>query len=115
MKKIALISGVSLLLPFMASAQADATEAVGFLDAIQVFIAAALPVILSLAVLLFLWGLVKYMTNADDPEARASSRGLMIWGVVIIFVMISLWGLVNFIASLTGLDSTTVGAPPLLP
>lgn len=108
------MSGVALLTPFIALAQADATGLTDILTAIQDFISAALPVVISLAVLLFLWGLVRYMTSADDAEARKTSRGLMIWGVVIIFVMISIWGLVNFLGNLFGLDNT-VGDVPDLP
>lgn len=114
MKKVAFLSGAALLTPFVALAQtADASNLTDIITQIEVFISAALPVVISLAVLLFLWGLVRYMTNADDAEARASSRSLMIWGVVIIFVMVSIWGLVNFLEGLFGLDDTGGTAPDL--
>ena len=115
MKKVALISGVALLTPFVSFAQTiNEAEVTNVFTSVQNIIAAALPLIISIAVLLFLWGLVKYMTNADDAEARASARSLMIWGVVIIFVMVSLWGLVNFLSSLFTLDQTAA-QPPALP
>jgi uncharacterized membrane protein YidH (DUF202 family) len=116
MKKVALISGAALLVPFVTSAQTLVNEAgfTGVFTSIQNIIAAALPLIISIAVLLFLWGLVRYMTNADDAEERAKARGLMVWGVIIIFVMVSLWGLVNFLAGLFSLTNTPI-APPGLP
>ena len=40
----------------------------------------------------------------------------MIWGMVAIFVMVSLWALVGFIQGSLGLGTTgTLGASPVLP
>ena len=115
MKKGLLLGSALFAVPFVAGAQTITEGTVtGIFTSIQNIVNAALPVIISIAVLLFLWGLVKYLLNADDAEARASSRSLMIWGVVIIFVMISVWGLVNFLGDIFELDNT-VGAVPGTP
>jgi hypothetical protein len=116
MKKVGLISGTALFVPFVTFAQTLVNED-GFTSvftSIQNIIEAALPVIVSIAVLLFLWGLVKYIATADDAESRAESRGLMVWGVIIIFVMVSLWGLVNFLVDLFAFELTPL-QPPQLP
>lgn len=113
MKKVLTLGSVALFAPFVAFAQPAPDEGViiDFLDSIQALIDVALPLIIGIAVLLFLWGLVQYILKADDAEARASARSLMIWGVVIIFVMVSLWGLVNLLDSVFGLEDTVQDAP----
>ena len=81
----------------------DLGELIGW---IQSFINALLPVILGFAVLFFFYGLVKYVLNANDPGAQGEARGMMIWGVIIIFIMISLWGLVNILVNTFGFQNS---------
>ncbi len=51
----------------------------------------------AVAVMLFLWGLVKFMKNTADTEAHEEGKHLMVWGIIAFFVLVSLWGLVTFI------------------
>ena len=46
----------------------------------------------SVAILIFLWGIIKYITSAGD-EGHKQGRQLMAWGIVALFVMVSVWGL----------------------
>ena len=66
------------------------------------------PVIIGLAVLFFLWGLMRYILQTDSVEGRAAARQIMFWGVITIFVMVSIWGFVNVLDGLFGLNT---GAP----
>ena len=112
MKKATILSIALGALPMAVFAQEqDVDSLIGLFAG---WIAALLPVVIALAVLYFLWGLAKFILNADDPEAQKSARGIMIWGVIIIFVMGAVWGLVNVIGNSLDLDNTAVKAP-LLP
>ena len=104
-------------LPLVTFAQADADLGFfgGLIDEIQGLIDAAVPLVVGLAILLFLWGLAKYILSQDDAESRANARSIMIWGVVIIFVMTALWGLVGLLSQLTGVDEGDVRQAPTLP
>ena len=53
--------------------------------------------VVSLGLLTFFWGLVKFILKGGDAKEVENGRRLMIWGVVAMFVMISVWGLVTFI------------------
>jgi len=64
----------------------------------------AMPLLLSLAVLYFVWSLVKFMTSAG--ESKDDAREQMIWGVIILFVMVSVWGLVNILGDTIDLDTS---------
>lgn len=49
------------------------------------------------AVLVFFWGLAKFIKNAADSDSHKEGRQFMIWGIVALFVMTSVWGLVEYI------------------
>jgi hypothetical protein len=56
-----------------------------------------LPVLVSMGVLYFIWGVVMYFI-ADDEEAKTKGKDRILYGVIGLAVIISLWGLVNLLA-----------------
>ncbi len=68
-----------------------------------------IPLLLSVAVLLFFWGLVKYIANASDEAAKEQGKTLMIWGMIAIFVMVAFWGIIGYVQTSLGLTGTAVG------
>jgi hypothetical protein len=67
------------------------------------------------ALLVFFWGLVKFILSASDPKGKAEGKSFMVWGVIALFVMVSVWGLVGFIQGELGLPRTTPGGVPSAP
>lgn len=55
------------------------------------------PVLAGVALAFFLYGLVDFIANADNEQKRIKGKNLMTWGVVALFVMVSMWGLVNML------------------
>lgn len=82
-----------LLLPIFTFA-ANFTKTSGLLSSLKELIEKAIPVLFSLALLMFFWGVVKYIRSAGDKE---ESKRIMWWGIIALFVMSSVWGLVYFI------------------
>ncbi len=72
---------------------------IGVIKFIGVLIDWILPLIISLTVIVFVWGLFKLVLAGDSDEARKEARGYIVWGVVALFVMVSVWGLVNILIS----------------
>jgi len=72
------------------------------------------PLLIAVAVVVFLWGVIQYVTAGGDEEKRTKGRNTMIYGIIGLFVMVAVWGLVNVLLSTFGLDT---GAPdtPVLP
>lgn len=62
------------------------------------------PLLIAVAVVIFLVGVVKYITAGADEEKRTEARNTMIFGIVGLFVMVALWGLVNILVSTLGLE-----------
>lgn len=50
-----------------------------------------------LAILVFFWGVVKFIANATDPEEREKGKHLMVWGVISFTVLFSIWAIVRLI------------------
>ena len=70
-----------------------------------------IPVLITLGVVYFVWGVVQFMIN-DSEEAKTKGKDKIIYGVVGLAVIVGLWGLVNIITNTFGLSST---APTLAP
>lgn len=62
----------------------------------------ALPIAAGAAVLVFFWGLATYIFKPDKVEI---GRSRMVWGIIALFVMVSVWGLVSLLSALLGLGA----------
>ena len=90
-----------LAIPFMAFA---ALNAEGILIRISGLINTAIPVVLALAVLYFFWGLAKYVLNQSDEGKKEEGRNIMIWGIIALFIMVSVWGLIGILQRTFSID-----------
>lgn len=62
----------------------------------------------SMAIAVFLYGVLKYVGSGDNEEKRTEARSTMVYGIVVLFVMVSLWGLVNFLGNTFNFDNTFI-------
>jgi len=54
--------------------------------------------IIGISLVLFLYGILKLsFIDGQKPEAREQATKFMFWGIVSLFVMVSVWGLVNIL------------------
>lgn len=60
---------------------------------------ALIPILVSVALLVFVWGLAEYIFQAGDKSSVETGRNRMIAGVVGLFVIAAIWGLVQILAS----------------
>lgn len=62
------------------------------------------PVIFALAFAAFVWGVVYYFIfHADEENKREEGRQFVLWGLVGMVVLFSVWGLVNILLSTLGI------------
>ena len=100
MKKV--ILAALTLSPVLASAQADLGNIQGLLESVGSLVEIALPIVVGIALLGFFWGLVKFIFAQGNEESKADAKKIMLWGIIALFVMVSVWGPVRFIG--TALD-----------
>jgi heme/copper-type cytochrome/quinol oxidase subunit 2 len=108
---IAAVVGILVLLPTIVYAQTP-----GIIGFIQIFLAIFnwfIAFLVALALVLFVWGVVKYIASQDDPTGRSAARSQIINGIVMLFVIISVWGLVNILAATFNLNNQAT--PPTVP
>ena len=90
-------------------------QALGNIDALVVafgsIIKKVIPIVFALAIIYFFFGLIKFIRSAGDPKAAAEGKSIMIYGVIAIAVMISVYGLVAFLVSSFCLTNTTISPP----
>jgi len=113
MKKII---GVGLTFaPFLAFAQLTAVN--GFVTQIGVIVGILTPIAFALGLLYFFWGLAQFILASGDPEKASEGKNKMIWGVVALFVMSTVFGLIAFIRTELNITDNTVVLPvvPLTP
>jgi hypothetical protein len=53
--------------------------------------------IVALAVLYFMWGVLTFIRSGDNESAREKGRSMIIYGIIGLAVMFSVWGLVNIL------------------
>lgn len=63
-----------------------------------------------MAVAFFVWGIVKFIKNADDTAEHEKGKQFMVWGIIAFLVLVSLWGIVRFLLIDT-LGISPIGTP----
>ncbi len=79
----------------------------GIMCKISEILGYVLPVLVALGVVYFVWGVVQYVIN-DSDEAKKKGKDRMIFGIIGLAVIISLWGLVFILVDTFGTEG---GAP----
>jgi len=112
MKKLAL-TVAALALPVVTFAQ-DLTNLKTLVGSIGDIVNLIIPILFAIALLGFFYGLVMYIFGAEQNKDQAKKT--MIWGVVALFVMASVWGLVRFLGEAVGVDQDAAPiVDPLIP
>ena len=98
----------SALLPSISFAALD-----GVVDLICSFsriINIVIPVIFGLALIFFFWGLAQFILHSGEEKAHEEGKNKMLWGIVALFVMFSISGILNWVAGTVGIDPSAGGA-----
>ena|SRR3989338_3732704 len=66
---------------------------------------AVIPLIFALAVAMFVWGVVQFVIYSDEEAKKAKGKQFMLWGIIALTVMISVWGLVSILGNTFGVNT----------
>ena len=69
------------------------------------------PLGFAVAMVLFVFGVVSYVAKGGDEEARKKGREFIMWGIVAIFMMVSIFGFVKLLDNTFNLPND--GATPI--
>lgn len=83
----------------------------GILEIFGDLINLATPIVVALALLYFFWGLASYILKAGDDDGRKKARETMIWGILALFIMVSVWGIINVIRDTFNIQDNQIDVP----
>ncbi len=65
-----------------------------------------IPLIFTLASVMFIWGVVQFfIIGANEESKRQQGKQFMIWGIIVLAVMLSIWGLVGILGGTFGIKT----------
>jgi len=89
--------------------QGYASSITGIINSILV------PVLISIAFIVFLWGIYNYfIKGADNEEARKTGKTFALYGIIGFVVLFSVWGIVNIFMGTLSLTAGTMPSIPLI-
>ncbi len=65
-----------------------------------------IKLLFALAMVYFIYGLARYLLSPDNEEIRKSSKSSMLWGIIGMFIMVAVFGIMSMI--LTSLGETRI-------
>lgn len=54
-------------------------------------------VLAGIAFIVFFWGLIQFIAHSSEEKARTDGKKMMLWGIIALFVMFSIVGIINLI------------------
>ena len=84
-------------------AATDTSQLTGILTIVRLIFNTLIPIVITLGVVYFIWAVIQYTLNKTTEE-RAQARNHMIYGIIGLFVVVSIWGLIGFIGNTTGVQ-----------
>ena len=67
------------------------------------------PFLVGLGVFVIIWGIFTYITHSAEEEKRTEARQYIVYGIIGIFLMLSVWGLVTILRNTFSLTNETPG------
>ena len=87
----------------------------GILSSIWQIVTAFIPVAFGAAVVFFFFGMAKFILHAGDDQQRSEGKQIMLWGIIALFIISSIWGIVYLLANFFGVGNVAIIGPPQLP
>ncbi len=91
---------IFFLFPFLAFAQpSDLIELVGSIESMA---QPVISLIITIAAVVFIWGIVQFIISADDAKKRQDGQKKIFAGVIAFVLLFSIWGFVNLLRASIG-------------
>jgi len=115
LKNVMFAGSLVMALPVVVSAQEGELESL-LESALRVLDNVAL-IALGLAFLFFIWGLAIFILRAGDDSEREKGKKTMLWGIIALVVISSIWGIVTLIQNTLNIggDGTDLDDPRRTP
>jgi uncharacterized membrane protein YfcA len=82
-------------------AVAFAADAFSILTVINQLLDWVIPILITFAVVYFIWGVISYTISADE-EKKKKAKSAIIQGLIGLFVIVAFWGIIALITNTFG-------------
>lgn len=89
----------AVMLPFTAYA----SQINDILTAMQGTIGIILQIVMTLGLVVFIWGIVKLIAAAGNPQKIKEAKGIILWGIIGVAIMAMITGIIAFIQTYLGI------------
>lgn len=78
-----------------------------------------IPVLVTLALILFFVGLIRYLAKSGDEKGKQRDKEVILWGLIALFIIFSIWGILGilkrtFLSGASSYDFTNTRVGPFL-
>lgn len=99
----------SLFMPVLTFAALDGVK--GLLKAVGGLINLVIPILFGLSLVYFFWGVTQFILHdAGNEKTREDGKKKMMWGIIALFVFISIFGIINWIGGVFGISTSTTNS-----
>ena len=74
----------------------------------RVIINPLIVLLFALAIVYFIYGLAQYLLQSDNEEIKKTSKQHMLWGIIGMFIMIAVFGILNIVLKTVGEDKIEI-------
>src|SRR3990167_4376395 len=68
----------------------------------------SITILIGVAIIAFFYGLIRYLFSATGAEDKGKAAKIMIWGILALFIMLSIYGLVRLLQNTFGVGGGTI-------
>ncbi len=72
-----------------------------------------IPLLGAIAFLVFVWGVARYIKSAGSEKEIKDSKNILIWGLIGLFVLVSIWGIIAFLRNEFNFGGGEFGIPQI--
>ncbi|MFA6295337.1 MAG: hypothetical protein WC666_02855 [Candidatus Paceibacterota bacterium] len=72
----------------------------------------AIYLLVGLAIIYIVWNVVMYIVKGDNPEDKSAAGLNVLWGIVGLFIIVSIWGLVGILTNTFRTNNNVPGRFP---
>ncbi len=88
----------------------------GILYSLRDIVNIIIPLLMAVAFAIFLWGVVKFIFAGGDENKRKEAKHYIVYGLIGLFVMVAVWGLIRVVTSTFGVqEGGTISIPFISP
>jgi uncharacterized membrane protein YidH (DUF202 family) len=82
-------------------------------NTVVVIVNPLIQVLFAVALVSFIYGIFEFVRGADQPEVRTKGQQHMLWGIIGLFIMISVFTIIRILLNTIGVTGSEV--PSILP